>query len=208
MSTNKVVTTLGVVFAAAAVGRFAVNFHTIYKREKMKRNDAILELIRNRPDRVPEVEQVEVEDELPPVVLKEVKLPESDDVIETIVTPTGDNVVSVSRMRVPEVEQVEVDLAIPDFWTSFKGRIKRPDVISVEVEDFTEGVVPPAKGFHHCSLGDQQGILHATKNHITVVIHVKGSEFIGLSTINGRFGSDTYGLALTLDQVKNFISGR
>lgn len=160
MSTNKVVTTLGVVFAAAAVGRFTVNFHTIYKREKMKRNDAILELIRNRPD------------------------------------------------RVPEVEQVEVDLAIPDFWTSFKGRIKRPDVISVEVEDFTEGVVPPAKGFHHCSLGDQQGILHATKNHITAVIHVKGSEFIGLSTINGRFGSDTYGLALTLDQVKNFISGR
>lgn len=186
----------------ATVGFFGSKWRKASRAKKMAQNEMWLDEIRSRPDA--DVEWAEVQ-ESDNVVEFDVK--SNDDIVSTVVDKEGDEVASISRIRVPEQEVVEVVVPLPpEFWTSFKGKIKRPDVIDVVHSDFLEGVVPPAKGFHHCTMHESEGILHATKSHISVVVWKKG-EFVGLSTSIGRFSKDVE-TVLSNAQVKNFLSGR
>lgn len=185
----------------ATVGFFGSKWRKASRAKKTTQNEMWLDEIRSRPDADVECAEVQESDN---VVEFDVK---SNDVVTTVVDKEGDEVASISRIRVPEQEVVEVVAPLPpEFWTSFKNKIKRPDVIDVVHSDFLEGVVPPAKGFHHCTMYESEGILHATKSHISVVVWKKG-EFVGLSTSIGRFSKDVE-TVLSNAQVKNFLSGR
>lgn len=186
----------------ATVGFFGSKWRKASRAKKMAQNEMWLDEIRSRPDA--DIERAEEKEESDNVVEFDVK---SNDVVTTVVDKEGDEVASISRIRVPEQEVIEVVAPLPpSYWTSFKGKIKRPDVIDVVHSDFLEGVVPPAKGFHHCTMYESEGILHATKSHISVVVWKKG-EFVGLSTSIGRFSKDVE-TVLSNAQVKNFLSGR
>ncbi|MNZ37468.1 hypothetical protein D3C78_549140 [compost metagenome] len=133
------------------------------------------------------------------------------DKVETMKDGAGKPILSISRPRVVDPKsQTEVQVSpdqAPLFWTSFVSKVRRPDVIELTSKTQLEHKTTTARGFHKCTLDGVCGVMHVTKSHTSILIHLGGNEFSGISTSPTKFNGK--GLKnLTADEAKSFLAGR
>ena len=104
---------------------------------------------------------------------------EPKDEVGTVTGVDGEEITSVSRMRA---------VVAPVFWSHFEKGIRRAEVVILTESDFdANGKLEVNRGWHRCTMGGLNGILHVTKGHVSAVFLVDG-EFSGISTSGSRFG--------------------
>ncbi len=136
----------------------------------------------------------------------------------TVVEGVDGPVASVSRMRVAGSDCTEEVQHVPAFWNHFYRNIRREELVLLAPQDFVSSNKPNlARGYHkaHIKGFDAPAVVHVTKGHVSAVVHVGGTVFLGFSTSGSRFPKAVTGEAsipgtFTLDAVaaKDFLNGR
>ncbi len=154
-----------------------------------------------------------VEEELKQA-LKETAPPMEDEVKQ--IALGDDKVVSISRPRVGNHEYRH-SAGMPPFWEHFYNNIRRQEVIQLNPADFSNGKRPElSKGYHRAQITGfaDPAIVHVTKGHVSAVVYLGGTCFMGFSTSGSRFQKGVSGegvpgtFSLTATQAKDFLNGR
>lgn len=134
-----------------------------------------------------------------------------EDIVTSVAGEDGE-IASVSRVRVPGD-----CFSAPRFWSSFFNNIRREEVISLQPEDFLKTGTKPdlPKGYHKATMKgyDHPAIVHVTKGHVSAVVFLDGTQFVGYSTSASRFSrdggecSDAF-VIIDAKQAKDFLNGR
>jgi len=153
-----------------------------------------------------------------PVAAEEVKAVVQDDAVSSVTGTDGETIAAVSRIRVPEASEEPAVDTTPAFWSFFYRNIRREEVVNLTAQDFTSSTKPTlAKGYHkaHIEGFDAPAIVHVTKGHVSAVVHVGGTVFMGFSTSGSRFPKAVSSEAdiagtfhLDARAAKDFLNGR